>query len=385
FKTELREHRHWKTIALYDKEIRYTDEHIKKLYDYLKEKGISKRMVTCITADHGEEFGEHGTANGHADFYSEDTFVPLIFHGYGIPGNKVIDEYISTMDIPVTLLGMANLAFDQHIEGIDLLEAYKKPGAHKNRKMLIIGNGRYTRSLQMLAYPWSFILNFDHHYEYWYIDHRPDLPIPADSFKTVSKGWIKTKKNTMTVPLPYVMKEGLSYIIFQANIPKNKGFQVQIKMIPYSLTQKIKISPNVNTLTVIYPAAVQDRIIVLFELQSGTIIDTDHLKYAFISKEEFPVELNSLEKIENEVYEKFPTLRKNKQKDEWFDLSADIYMKNDLIEVKQFKPQIVEYHKMTYTAYKYYFQKRKKLLKGTMTKENLTEKEKNMLKTLGYL
>ena len=385
FKTKLQEHPHRKTIELYDKEIRYTDEHIEKLYEYLKKKRISKRMVTCITADHGEEFGEHGTANGHADFYSEDTFVPLIFHGYGIPRGKAIDQYISTMDIPVTLLGMANLAFSHDVEGIDLLESYKKPGTHDNRKILIMGNGRYTRSLQLLAYPWSYILNLDYHYEYWYIGHQRNLPIPAGSFKTVRKGWIKMKKNTMSVPLPYVMKEGLSYIVFQADIPKNKGFRLHIEMIPYSLTQNIEISPNHNTLTVIYPAAVQDRIIVLFKLQNGTIIDTDHLRYAFISKEEFPVDLNSMEKIGNEVYEKFPTLRKNKDKDEWFDLSKDISMKNDLIEIEQFKPHILEYHKMIYIAYKYFFQKGKKLLKGKMTKENLTEEDKKMLKTLGYL
>ena len=40
---------------------------------------------------------------------------------------------------------------------------------------------------------------------------------------------------------------------------------------------------------------------------------------------------------------------------------------------------------MSYEAYKYYYQKGKKLLKGTMTKESLTEEEKKMLKTLGYL
>ena len=151
------------------------------------------------------------------------------------------------------------------------------------------------------------------------------------------------------------------------------------------MTQKVKISPQVRTLTVLYPTALQDRIVFLFEPQPGTVIDTDRMRYAFIAKEEFPTGLQSLEKIKNEVFETFPTLRKKKDKNEFFDLASDLPMMKDLIDEAPLKPRILEYLKMTYTAYKYYYQKGKKLLKGTMTKDKLTEEEKTMLKTLGYL
>jgi arylsulfatase A-like enzyme len=385
FKTDIPGQRLPTITKRYDKEIRYTDEHIKKLYEFLKEKGIAKRMITCITADHGEEFGEHGTSGGHADFYTEDIFVPLILHGYCIPKNKVIETYVSTMDIPVTLLGLANLSFDSPTEGINLLETYKKPGPREDRKMLIIGNSRYTRSLQILGYPWSYILNLDHHYKHFFISYRDNFPTAGTHFKTVKKSWIKTNKNTMIVPLPYVMEKGLNYTIFQADIKENKGFRLQIKMLPYALSQKIGIPAEVKTLTIIYPTAVQDRIVVQIEPQTGTIIDTDNLRYAFFLKQELPVDLNSLQEVENEIFKDFPTLRKRKDKDEFFDLAADVGMGKDLIESKKFMPNILEYHKMSYAAYEYYYQKGKKLLKGTMTKENLTEEEKKMLKSLGYL
>lgn len=385
FKTDVPGQRLPNSNKRYDKEIRYTDEHIRKLFDYLKEKGLAKQLVTCITADHGEEFGDHGTSGGHADFYTEDIFVPLIFHGFHIPKNKIVETYVSTMDIPVTLLGLVNLNFDTLTEGIDLMEAYKKPGDQANRKMLIVGNGRYTRSLQMLGYPWTYILNLDHHYRYFFISYRDDFPGSRAHFKGVKKGWIKTKKNTMIVPLPYVMKKGFNYTVFQADIKENKGFRLQIKMIPYALSQKIDIPAEVKTLTIIYPTAVRDRILVQMEPEAGTVIDTDNLRYAFFLKQELPVDLNSLQKVKNEIYKKFPTLRKKKDQDEFFDLSADVGMKNDLVELKKLKPKILEYHKMSYEAYKYYYQKGKKLLKGKMTKESLTEEEKKMLKTLGYL
>jgi hypothetical protein len=387
FKTNLPGQRLPVITKRYDKEIRFTDEHIEKLFDFLKEKGIAKRMVTCITADHGEEFGEHGTSGGHADFYTEDIFVPLIFHGYRIPKNKVVETYVSTMDIPVTLLGLANLTFDTYTEGIDLLqtETDKKPGTRADRKMLIIGNARYTRSLQMLGYPWSYILNLDHHYRHFFISYRDNFPTAGSHFKTIKKGWIKTKKNTMTIPLPYVMEKGLNYTVFQADIKENKGFRLQIKMLPYAISQKIPIPAKVKTLTVICPTAVQDRILFLVEPQTGTIIDTDHLRYAFFSKPGLPVDLDSLQEVKNGIFNDFPTLRKKKDKDEFFDLSTDVGMKTDLVELKKFMPHILEYHKMSYAAYEYYYRKGKKLLKGTMTKEDLTEEEKKILKTLGYL
>jgi len=385
FKTDPPGQKLLKNMNRYDKEIRYTDDHIEKLFDFLKEKGIAKQMVTCITADHGEEFGEHGTSGGHADFYTEDIFVPLIFHGYHIPGNKIVETYVSTMDIPVTLLGLANLTFDTYTEGIDLLETYKKPGTLENRKMLVVGNGRYTRSLQMLGYPWTYILNLDHYYKHFFLSFGDNFSVPGARFKPVKKGWIKTKKNTMTVALPYVMKRGLNYTVFQADIKENKGFRVQIKMIPYALSQKIEIPPEVKTLTIIYPTAVRDRILVQIEPQTGAVIDAGDSRYAFISKQELTVDLNSLQKVKNQIYKKFPTLRKKKDKDEFFDLSEDVGMMNDLVESKKNRPKIMEYHKMSYQAYKYYYQKGKKLLKGTMTKDSLTEEEKKMLKTLGYL
>ena len=47
-------------IDLYDIEIRYLDNHLKKLFDWLKQKGILSQSLIIITADHGDEFGEHG-------------------------------------------------------------------------------------------------------------------------------------------------------------------------------------------------------------------------------------------------------------------------------------------------------------------------------------
>jgi predicted AlkP superfamily pyrophosphatase or phosphodiesterase len=385
FKAPPPENKHAKYIDRYDKEIRYTDRHIEALHRLLEEKGLAGHLLTCITADHGEEFGEHENANGHADFYSEDTFVPLILHGRGIPANKTVEKYVSTMDIPVTLLKAANLAFDGPTEGMDLLDIARDPGAQKERKLLVIGNARYTRSLQLLGYPFSYILNFDHHYKHWFLSHDENIAIPGNRFKPIAGKYIKKKRNTLVIPMPRRMNKGLNYGVWRVNVTDNKGFTVQVKMLPYSFTQKVKVAPGEKKLTVIYPAVIRDRVFVNIEPQPGTVIDTSSVTFAFISKEELPADIASMRKLENKIFEKLATRRKKKDKDEMFDLAQDVEMMNDLVDVEKLKPQMVEYKKLIYAAYKYFYQKGDQLLKGKTRKETLSAEEKKMLKSLGYL
>jgi arylsulfatase A-like enzyme len=373
-----------KQMLLYDKEIRYTDEHIEKLYKYLEGKGITKKLVTCITADHGEQFKDHGASACHADFYSENTYVPLILHGDGIPGNKTIDRYVTTLDIAPTLLGRCNLSFDYPVEGVNLLEHLDEPDKYPKRKLLVIGNAKYTRSLQLMDYPYAYILNFDYHYKNWYLAVR-DIDVPEAAFQKLKKRYLATgKKNVITARFPYFSKKGLNYIVVKGNIKKNNGLDLQVKMLPHSLTQKVKVAKDAKTFTIVYPLTIRDRFFVLFHPQSGTEIDPESVRYALISDKQLPTNAG-LEKLDNQVHKKMMTLRKDKTQSELYDVSTDVDMIKDIAADKKFISRMVGYKKLIYGAYKFFYQKRSKLLKGTMQKESYSEKEKEMLKSLGYL
>lgn len=65
-------------VARYDAEIAYFDDHFGRFLDFLKNHGIYDEALIIITADHGEEFGEHGGwSHGHS-LYNELLHVPLI-------------------------------------------------------------------------------------------------------------------------------------------------------------------------------------------------------------------------------------------------------------------------------------------------------------------
>ncbi|MBN2716870.1 MAG: sulfatase, partial [Deltaproteobacteria bacterium] len=69
--------------ALYDGEISYHDDYLVKVYDELKAQGLLDNTVLIVTADHGEEFFEHGSVGHGHSLYEELLHVPLIIR---LPG-----------------------------------------------------------------------------------------------------------------------------------------------------------------------------------------------------------------------------------------------------------------------------------------------------------
>lgn len=375
-----------KVINRYDKEIRYTDEHIKKLYNYLEKKRITQMLVTCITGDHGEQFGEHGYTGGHMDFYSENIYVPLVFHGFGIPKNEVIDTYVSTMDIGVTLLGMVDLNFDHHTEGLDLRKLIKKPKAYLNRKFLIIGTPKWSRSVQLVGYPFAYILNFDYHYKYWYVACQHTPWIDENRFKPLQNKHMKIESSRISINLPHVLNRGLNFVVLRADILQNEGLSFNIKVKPLLKTKKVTVprtSEKIEHLEIVYPVTVLDQIGVSFYLSINTRID--NFRYAITTKNEFPKKAKFTKKIENRIFQRLMTQRKGKQENEFFDLAADIEMEKNQVTVKKFKPTIMNYKKLIYSVFKYYCKKNNRLLKGSYEHSELTAEDKRILKTLGYL
>ncbi len=87
--------------ARYDAEIAYVDAEIGRLVNTIAKR--RKRVLFVLTADHGEEFGEHGGANHGTTVFDEQVRVPLLFAGPGIPDRQV-DLPVSLTQVPATIL-----------------------------------------------------------------------------------------------------------------------------------------------------------------------------------------------------------------------------------------------------------------------------------------
>ena len=90
-------------LGLYRGEVAWTDRHIGTVLEALDELGLADDVVVALTADHGEEFGEHGGTSHGKTLYVEVERVPLAIRAPGVAPRRVA-ERVRTVDVAPTLL-----------------------------------------------------------------------------------------------------------------------------------------------------------------------------------------------------------------------------------------------------------------------------------------
>jgi arylsulfatase len=89
---------------LYDGEVAYLDACLGRLLDDLAARGLLETTVVALTADHGEEFFEHGQLGHGYSLYEELLHVPLVLAGPGLPAGVRDPRPVSTAALAATLL-----------------------------------------------------------------------------------------------------------------------------------------------------------------------------------------------------------------------------------------------------------------------------------------
>jgi arylsulfatase A-like enzyme len=110
-----------KVIDLYDGEIRYLDEQIHKLIKELKKRELFDNSLIIITADHGEQFKEHGGFSHWPKLYDELIHVPLLILAPGIKTGTRIEELVQHLDIAPTILDYLAINAPQNFRGNSLI------------------------------------------------------------------------------------------------------------------------------------------------------------------------------------------------------------------------------------------------------------------------
>lgn len=115
-------------IDKYDSRIRYLDNAIGNLFAYLEENRILDNTLIIITADHGEEFLEHGSVGHPPKLYDELIHVPLIMNGPDIPKGKKIDKPVQHLDIAPTILDTLGFPVPETFLGKNVFKETERHG-----------------------------------------------------------------------------------------------------------------------------------------------------------------------------------------------------------------------------------------------------------------
>jgi choline-sulfatase len=107
-------------IALYDGAVKYVDSEFGKILNLVGEKGYDRDSIIILTADHGEELGEHNLFYDHGPLaFNSSLRVPLIVFLPGQKGRRL--KYpVSLMDVYPTLLDKVGLVPAYSIQGRNL-------------------------------------------------------------------------------------------------------------------------------------------------------------------------------------------------------------------------------------------------------------------------
>jgi choline-sulfatase len=109
--------------GVYQGEVRFVDTQIERLIEQLKALGIYDRTTLIITADHGEEFWDHGGFEHGHTLYDELIRIPLIIRfeeSAGISA-RVIDQQVRILDIMPTVLDLLGIDKPESFAGESLL------------------------------------------------------------------------------------------------------------------------------------------------------------------------------------------------------------------------------------------------------------------------
>jgi arylsulfatase A-like enzyme len=106
--------------AVYDEEIRFTDQGIKRVLTALEEFGLAEDTVVAVVGDHGEEFFEREWLGHARTLYEELVRVPFLLRAPGA-APRVVEEPTSLLSVAPTLLDLVGIRPENHrMEGRSL-------------------------------------------------------------------------------------------------------------------------------------------------------------------------------------------------------------------------------------------------------------------------
>jgi arylsulfatase A-like enzyme len=116
------EREHDRIVDLYDSDVRYTSTHVARLFEGLRDRGLWADTDVILTADHGEEFGDHGFYYHRNRPYDELIHVPLYIKLASEEDERddTVSDQRELLDVAPTVCSLHDVSPPASFEGTDL-------------------------------------------------------------------------------------------------------------------------------------------------------------------------------------------------------------------------------------------------------------------------
>jgi arylsulfatase A-like enzyme len=169
----------WKyVISQYDGAIKYIDDQIGRIRNYLEKNEKLENTILIIVSDHGEFFGEYRLATHHLTLSDEETHVPLIIHyPRVIKSNQRVKSLARIIDIYPTLKELLGFKLTEKIfiEGIPLLKKNGDPTVGAPFAALTLYENSYKASILGPAFKRDLFCYRTNEWKYLYPEINPGV------------------------------------------------------------------------------------------------------------------------------------------------------------------------------------------------------------------
>lgn len=115
-------------LDMYDGEIAYLDSQLGRLFRELERRGLLDNTLVIVTADHGDEFAEHGFVDHGSTLYRFALQVPLVVRLPGrVPAGRRIRQPVTLRNLAATVLDLVTPG-PMTLPGRSLARFWRAPG-----------------------------------------------------------------------------------------------------------------------------------------------------------------------------------------------------------------------------------------------------------------
>lgn len=144
--------------AMYNAEIRFTDDQIDRLLNHLRQKGLYDNTAIIVVADHGESLGEHDIYFDHFGTFEESFHIPLIMRIPGMPAGLRVDKPVTHVDLVPTICHLFGITMKQEklMHGLVLVNLLLgKVDSEAARRETFIHEDAHNRMIMVRQGPWK--------------------------------------------------------------------------------------------------------------------------------------------------------------------------------------------------------------------------------------